>query len=225
MCDINHIGDVLRDAKFPTGVEEPRHGARPLPSPPRLRFNRYTFLGVRLICREDRMERTRLDAATLFRRYSPVVARFLRALGVSKQDREDLLQEVFLVAHRRGGFDPQEARPSTWLLRIAALVVSVDRRAKRRRREVLALDAVELAPEPAAGAAEVLEEAEAHRRLLAAIGGMKSDSRKLLIAFLVEEQGCQDIAHDLGVPVGTVYSRLHRTRKALARAASSRSTP
>jgi RNA polymerase sigma-70 factor (ECF subfamily) len=170
------------------------------------------------------MERTRLDAATLFRRYGPVVARFLRALGVSKQDREDLLQEVFLVAHRRGGFDPQEAQPSTWLLRIASLVVSVDRRAKRRRREVLSLDLAETTPEPAAGAVEVLEEAEARGRLLAAIAAMKDDSRKLLTAFLVEEQACQDIAHDLGIPVGTVYSRLHRTKKALARTTASRGT-
>jgi DNA-directed RNA polymerase specialized sigma24 family protein len=33
----------------------------------------------------------------------------------------------------------------------------------------------------------------------------------------VEEQGCEAIARELGVPVGTVYSRLHKARKVLAR--------
>jgi RNA polymerase sigma-70 factor (ECF subfamily) len=137
---------------------------------------------------------------------------------VSEQDREDLLQEVFLVAHRRGGFDPREAQPSTWLMRIAGLCVSVARRAKRRRREVFSLELDELVSEPAASAVEILEVAEAHRRLHAATALLKKEARELLVAFLVNEQACHDIAHDLGVPVGTVYSRLHRTKKALARA-------
>jgi RNA polymerase sigma-70 factor (ECF subfamily) len=137
---------------------------------------------------------------------------------VSEQDREDLIQEVFLVAHRRGGFDPRDALPSTWLLRIAGLVVSVARRTKRRRREVLSVELEELVPEPALSAVEIIEAAEAHHQLHAATALLKKDSRELLVAFLVNEQACHDIAHDLGIPVGTVYSRLHRTKKALARA-------
>ena len=44
------------------------------------------------------------DAAALFRRYAPFVASFLHKLGASKAELDDLVQEVFMVAHRRGGF-------------------------------------------------------------------------------------------------------------------------
>jgi RNA polymerase sigma-70 factor (ECF subfamily) len=108
-------------------------------------------------------------------------------------------------------------------LGIAGLVAKVDRRSKRRRRDICADDIVEEAVEPAASAVEVIEEAEARARLLAALGSVKADARRLLTSFLLEGQTCQDIADDLGVPVGTVYSRLHKARKALARAASAQS--
>ena len=40
------------------------------------------------------MEPKRLNAATLFRRHAPAIARFLRRRGVRRQDCEDLVQEV-----------------------------------------------------------------------------------------------------------------------------------
>jgi RNA polymerase sigma-70 factor (ECF subfamily) len=164
------------------------------------------------------MKRTQLDAAILFRRYSPTVARFLGALGVNRQDRDDMVQEVFLIAHRRGGFDLRDARPSTWLIGIALRTAFAARRRKRRRRETFEPDLIETTPTEAASVVEIMEAAEARGRFHAALDSMEAESRTLLVSFLMEGQGCEAIARDLGVPVGTVYSRLHKARKVLARA-------
>ena len=45
-----------------------------------------------------------LDSAQLFRQFAPFVASFLMRLGVQRADLDDLMQEVFLVAHRNGGY-------------------------------------------------------------------------------------------------------------------------
>jgi RNA polymerase sigma-70 factor (ECF subfamily) len=165
------------------------------------------------------MERTRFDAATLFRDHAPVVARFLRGLGVRRQDCDDMVQEVFLVAHRRGGFTSEHAQPSTWLIGIALRVAFAAGRRKRRSRETFDTDpdVIDAALAPAASPFELMEAAEAQVRLLAALDAMKIDRRALLTSFMMEEQGCEAIAKELGVPVGTVYSRLHKARKVLAR--------
>ena len=47
------------------------------------------------------------------------VWRVLRRLGVPNQDVRDALQDVFVVAHQRGGFSPGLAKPTTWLAEIA----------------------------------------------------------------------------------------------------------
>ena len=162
------------------------------------------------------MDHDRLDAAKLFRCYAPVVARFLGGLGVRRQDREDLVQEVFLVAHRRGGFDPGAAQPFTWLAAIAFRIACATRRRRRRLRETFDDEALvrlhALAPNPS----QALEAAETRDQVHAALDAMSTDKRVLLVSFELEGQACEIIAQDLGVPVGTVYSRLNKARKALA---------
>jgi RNA polymerase sigma-70 factor (ECF subfamily) len=160
----------------------------------------------------------RLDAATLFRRYASSVTRFLCALGVNRQDREDMVQDVFLVAHRRGGFGLGDVPPTTWLLGIALRTTFAARRRKLRHREIFDAELIENLPTPEASVVEIMESAEARRRFHAAIDSMETAPRTLLVSFFIEGRECEAIARDLGVPVGTVYSRLHKARKVLARA-------
>jgi RNA polymerase sigma-70 factor, ECF subfamily len=164
------------------------------------------------------MEQNSLSAARLYQRHGPAVARFLRSRGVRQQDCDDLVQEVFLVAHRRGGFDPGDAQPFTWLAEIASRLAYADGRRRRRRGEILDEDALAEAPAPAASPADAIEAAEARDHVRAALDAMETDKRNILISFEVEGRPCETIADDLGVPVGTVYSRLHKARKDLARA-------
>src|SRR5262249_51629672 len=74
-----------------------------------------------------------LDASALFRAHAAFVAAFLTRLGVARQELDDAVQDVFLVAHRRGGYTPGPAQPTTWLAEIAVRVVATLRRTRRRR--------------------------------------------------------------------------------------------
>src|SRR5689334_5045412 len=74
-----------------------------------------------------------LDAEGWFRLHAQVVAGFLFRLGVGRDELDDWVQEVFLVAHRRGGYVAGPAKPTTWLAAIA-LRISMKAREERQKR-------------------------------------------------------------------------------------------
>ena len=129
-----------------------------------------------------------------------------------KTEAEDLVQEVFLTAHRRGGFVPGQARATTWLAEIALRVASTARRS-RRRKPTHASDGLDRAQSGGADPSEAAAAREALARVERALGGMDLDRRAVFVLFEIEGQGCDVIAAGLGIPVGTVYSRLHVARK------------
>lgn len=158
-----------------------------------------------------------LDAASLFRAHAGFVATFLARLGAPQRDLDDLVQEVFLVAHRRGGFTPGAARPTTWLAEIALRVASVARRT--RARKPLDGDDDALALVPADGDPfERASSLEALRRVARALEAMDLDHRAVFVLYELEGESCEEIALGLGVPVGTVHSRLFHARKKFQRA-------
>jgi RNA polymerase sigma-70 factor, ECF subfamily len=156
---------------------------------------------------------SKLDAGTLFRSHAGFVANFLARLGVAFQDVPDLVQEVFLVVHRKGGYVPGPARPTSWLAEIALRVASGARRTRRRRPEDPASDELEAAVAPVANPLAAAEIAQSLRRLQGAIERLDRPHRAVFILFELEEESCASIAAGLGIPVGTVYSRLHTARR------------
>lgn len=155
-----------------------------------------------------------LDAATLFRDHAAFVANFAARLGVPRTELDDVVQDVFLVAHRRGGFTPGPARPTTWLAEIALRVVSSHRRRLRRSREEPDGDAI-AAAEARRGSSpgEQAEANESLRRVQQALDVLDEGKRAVFILFELEGESCEAIAAGLGIPIGTVYSRLHNARK------------
>ena len=151
-----------------------------------------------------------LDGAALFRAHGSFVAGFLFRLGVGRSELDDAVQEVFLIAHKRGGFNVAAAQPTTWLAEIALRVASVQRRGLRRRskRESFAAidDAVNETP------FETLSSNEMRHRIGRAMDTLSLEHRAVFILFEIEEQSCESIAEGLGIPLGTVYSRLHSAR-------------
>jgi len=154
-----------------------------------------------------------LDAARLFRDHARFVASFVVRLGVRREEVDDIVQEVFLVAHRRGGFIPGAARPTTWLAEIALRVSSSARRRQRRSREDADVQTLADAVCSARGPGEQAETAEALRRVQQALEGLDEAKRAVFILFELEGESCESIAAGLNIPVGTVYSRLHKARK------------
>ena len=94
-----------------------------------------------------------------------------------------------------------------------ALRVAADaRRAQRRRREVPIDDQGELPNPGAPGPEERLDEQRARRALGHFLAGMPDEMRDAFVLFELEEMSAPDVATALGVPVGTVASRVRRAR-------------
>lgn len=125
---------------------------------------------------------------------------------------EDLAQEVFAVVHRRLGEFEGRAKLTTWLFQIAYRVVGAHVRRERLRR--LLASTLSLADEPRDESS--LERAEQSIALARALQRLSWKKRAVLVLHEVEEWPCELIAERMGVPVATVWTRLHHARKELA---------
>jgi RNA polymerase sigma-70 factor (ECF subfamily) len=154
------------------------------------------------------------DCETLFRHHGRFVASFLYRLGVRGADLDDAVQEVFLTAHRKGGYRPGPASPTTFLARLA-LEANVSRRRRQGRWETARSDEAALAAlgRMPGDPSQELARKQAALRLQAALEAMDPPHRAVFILFELEGESCESIAAGLGVPVGTVYSRLHAARR------------
>jgi RNA polymerase sigma-70 factor, ECF subfamily len=153
-----------------------------------------------------------LDAEQLFRRHAPWVARYVTRLGYRGQDVEDIVQDTFLVAHRRGGFREGAARPTTWLAEIAFRVGMATRRARQRApvADGTSVDGAESGgADPFVGAMH----GEALANVQRALETLDLDRRALFVLFELEGETCDALAAVFDIPVGTVYSRLHHARR------------
>jgi RNA polymerase sigma-70 factor (ECF subfamily) len=159
----------------------------------------------------------RIDASTLFHAHATFVAAFLTRLGVGRQELDDAVQEVFLVAHRRGGYVEGPAQPTTWLAEIAVRVVATLRRTRRRRPEG---EPVSPAEEPATSRTpfDAMADAESLERVGRALETLSLEHRSVFVLFEIHGEPCDSIAAAFGLPVGTVYSRLHAARRGFLRA-------
>lgn len=159
-----------------------------------------------------------MDSEALFRRHGAFVARLLHRLGFEVPELDDLLQEVFLVVHRNGGYDPGPAKPTTYLAAVAVKAAATHRRKRRTRSFVRSSEAlVTNAADGSAGPERLTCAREQLDRVQRALDGLSDDRRTVFVLFELEGLTCVDIAAVLGVPVGTVYSRLHTARAELKR--------
>jgi RNA polymerase sigma-70 factor, ECF subfamily len=143
-----------------------------------------------------------------------------RLLGDSEEAR-DVSQEVFLQVFRT--LDQFQGRSSlkTWIYRIAVNQCHNRRRwwQRRRRDRMVPLDVVTPAEEPRldaeCGPERQLQRGEQARALQRALGALPFRQRAVLLLREVEGLSCEQTAEALGLPVGTVKSRLSRARLAL----------
>lgn len=151
---------------------------------------------------------------TLYDVWYESVLKWIRALGVLEADREDIAQEVFLIASRRlHAFDG--VNPAGWLYRITRRQV----RDFRRRRWIKNIftrehtDAVDALPDEASGPAGLLERKQRQRILHALLSKMNDDRRAAFVLFEIEGLSGEEIARIQNVPVNTIWKRLHVARK------------
>jgi len=137
----------------------------------------------------------------------PIHAHCYRMLG-SLQDAEDAVQETFLRAWRAGErYDPQIGSLRTWLFAILRNVV-IDLGRARSVRPKVGQSGVEPSVEPLDEALLSWQVEEAMRRI-------GDDHRRVLVETYYRGRPYAEVAEELGVPEGTVKSRLHTAVRAL----------
>jgi RNA polymerase sigma-70 factor (ECF subfamily) len=154
---------------------------------------------------------------TLFDRHATVVFRFLvRRVGVDEADA--LLGEVFRVAfEKRASYDTTYVNARPWLYGIATNLLARHRRTEARRlRATARLIARHVAAaDPADDVAATLDATQLWPSVADAVTNLPEDERDVLLLYVWEELSYDEIAAALGVPVGTVRSRLNRARAKL----------
>lgn len=130
-------------------------------------------------------------------------------------DAQDAVQETFLSLQRALPAFRGEAQLSTWAYQIAVrAAVQVRSRRARHTGEALELDAVD----PRPGLEETVDARQRKALLDRAMTTLSLEHRTVLSLFAVDGLSHQEIARILGIPEGTVWSRLHLARKRLAAA-------
>ena len=157
---------------------------------------------------------TRGDFPSFYERWFEHVLRSVRALGGPEADRDDIAQDVFLIARRQ--FDRFDgANPAAWLYQITRRKVRDFRRRAWMRRVFTRdhVDDLDALPDTGDDPAGALERAQKQRILMAVLSKMHEDRRAAFVLFEIDGLTGEEIARIQGVPVRTVWWRLHQARK------------
>ncbi len=149
--------------------------------------------------------------AELVRRYQAPALRTASVLTADPAEAEDAVQDAFVKAHRALGRFREGAPFRPWLLQIVANEARNRRRSAGRRQSLALRMAEDRPPDDAALSPEVAVLARERREvLLAAVGRLAPDDRLVIAYRYFLDLSEAEMADALGVPRGTVKSRLSR---------------
>lgn len=163
-------------------------------------------------------ERDRVWRA-LYERHFCQVYRIVGGLGCPRDDIDDVVQGVFMIAYRQIAQLENERVAGAWLRGIAVKVVADQRRFRRVRqlKHWILRSTVEAesqrpeTPEALAGSLQT------QRDVLAVLGQMKPKLRDVVVLVDLEQCSHEEAAGLLQIPIGTLRSRLQTARKDFAR--------
>ncbi len=161
--------------------------------------------------------RTRLEFIDVYDTYVDFVYRSVRRLGVDGPSVDDVVQEIFLVVHRRLGEFEGRSSVKTWVFGIALRVVRDHRRTIRRKRlgADARADGAELDRLPADGVApfDALARAEAAKLLEGLLESLDDEKREVFVLAELEGMSVPEISEITGVNGNTIHSRLRAARR------------
>ncbi len=140
--------------------------------------------------------------AALYERHGGLLLGLAMRIVKERREAEDLLHDVFLEAYRAAkDFDPRRGKARTWLairMRSRALDMMKSARVSRNAGD--------------GGLEVVVDEREVrspdHARIRGMLGELGADQRQVLELAYFEGLSCTEIAARIGIPVGTVKSRV-----------------
>jgi RNA polymerase sigma-70 factor (ECF subfamily) len=129
------------------------------------------------------------------------------------------VQETFIAASRRRA-DIREGQERRFLMGTAVRLSSNHRQRAHVRREINAGERLELEPSALPDAEQLLIEKHYRSLLDAALATLPEAQREVFVLYELEGFSTPEIADMLGVPLGTIASRLSRARSSFSKAAS-----
>jgi len=145
--------------------------------------------------------------ARLFAIFAPRVKAYMMKVGSDPASSEEITQETFIRVWRKAGqFDPKKASAVTWIFTIARNL-RIDRLRKENRPTFDPDDPIFI-PETSQTPLENMEQSTIVERVKLSISGLPEDQREVVQLSFIEGLSHQEIADAIGLPLGTVKSRL-----------------
>jgi RNA polymerase sigma-70 factor, ECF subfamily len=155
----------------------------------------------------------------LFERYRTLVFRFAYQMVPRRDDAEDIVQEAFVRAYQNLHKYRDEAKFTTWLLRIVTNLCTDQARMSQRRQALEQQEAAGALTWMTSGEIEDpvnnLEEDRRKHALRRALAALPAHHRSVIVLRDLEERDYNDIAEILGCTVGGAKLRVLRARRAL----------
>jgi len=148
--------------------------------------------------------------ACLFKYFAPRIKAFMQRSGASEAGAEELAQETMLTVWRKAAsFDPASAGAAAWIFTIARNL-RIDAHRREQRGSMTESSDVEIeyqiddAPQPDSR----LATAQSEERVRSALSKLSAEQVRVVELSFYEEKAHAEIAQILGIPLGTVKSRL-----------------
>ncbi|MCP5382742.1 MAG: sigma-70 family RNA polymerase sigma factor [Kordiimonadaceae bacterium] len=150
----------------------------------------------------------------LFDYFAPRIKSYLLNFNISDQGAEDLTQDVMITLWQKADkFDPEKAKISTWLFRVARNKY-IDKVRQQKYPEVNADDHIAsmIAPEKTD---QTIKEQQDRGRIEMAMAVLNDEQRKVIELSFFKELSHSQIAEATNLPLGTVKSRIRMAFQAL----------
>ena len=161
---------------------------------------------------------------TIVRMYSGSIFNLSYRFTGRREEAEDLTQEAFIRIYQRlGSFRADGGSFKSWALKVSRNLI-IDRYRQERRFQQTGgsseLESMHIPDEKVASPHRTVEQTEASRILHRALRALSPDIREAIILRDLEGMNYHEMAQVLGIPEGTVKSRINRARMVLARTLS-----
>lgn len=160
------------------------------------------------------MGEVKYDIAELMREYGNDILRTAYAYVKDKDTAEDIFQETFIKAYRNLDKFNGESSIKTWLIRIA-INTSKDYLKSAYNRNVVSVDEFDENAAVSTDDYTAVENADTYAQVRAAVDSLPENYREVVMLVYFKELSVNEAADSIGVPPGTIKSRLSRARDIL----------
>ncbi|MDA9528016.1 MULTISPECIES: sigma-70 family RNA polymerase sigma factor [unclassified Bradyrhizobium] len=145
----------------------------------------------------------------LFEHFAPRIKGLMQKAGCSPDEAEEIAQNTMIAVWRKASlFDPATAGAAAWIFTIARNL-RIDLFRRRARADRLHADPeLSDAPDPAESADAVISRVQDAARIESAIKQLSTEQSMVVRLSFIEERAHPEIASQLGIPLGTVKSRI-----------------